>query len=113
MFLCAERTGGWYLDHIHAPQALGAVELDVAPAPAQPPPRRHRQILHALHADAAEDRHAFRLHETVVRHRLPLELAKAGVLAGLWFMPVDLIGLVVHGAPILSVRSSDPLCAIT
>src|SRR6516165_10321981 len=110
-----ERAGAGYLDDIHPPQAFGAVELDVAAAPAQPLPRRHRQILHPLHADAAEDRHAFRFHETVVRHRRPLEPAEAGVLSGFGFVPVDLIGPVVHGAPILSPASESgrsPDCVI-
>ena len=96
MPLDIERAGARHLDHIHAPQALGAVELDVAAAPAEPLPRRHRQVLHAPHADAAIDRHALRFHEAVVGHRLALELAEAGVLAGLGLVPMDLIGRVVH-----------------
>ena len=88
-----ERAGARDLHHIHAPQPFGAVELDVAAAAAEPLPRRHRQILHAPHADAAIDRNALRLHEAVVGHRLAQELAKAGVLAGLGLVPVDLVWL--------------------
>ena len=97
MALDIERTGARHLDHVHAPQPLGAVELDVRAAPAQPLPWLHRQILHAVNTDAAIDRHALRLHEDVVGHRLAQELAKARVLAGLGLVPVFLIGDVVHG----------------
>jgi hypothetical protein len=92
-----ERARARHLDHIHAPQAFGAKELDVAAAPALPLPGRERQILHSPHADAAKDRNALRFHEAVVGHRLAQELAEACVLAGLRLVPVDLIGRVVHG----------------
>ncbi len=97
MPLDVERARARHLDHIHAPQAFGAEELDVAAAPALPLPGRERQILHAPHADAAIDRNALRLHEAVVGHRLAQELAEACVLAGLRLVPMDLIGRVVHG----------------
>src|SRR5262249_23648636 len=96
MPLLVERTGRRNLDHVAAPQALGAVELDVAAAPAEPPPWRDRQALHAPHADAAIDRDALGLHEAVVRHLRALECAEAGVLAGLRFVPMDLVRRVVH-----------------
>src|SRR5437879_5472010 len=56
-----ERARARHFDHIHAPQAFGAVELDVAAAAALPLPGRERQILHPPHANAAIDRDAFRL----------------------------------------------------
>src|ERR1700704_1955847 len=73
MALDVERAGAGNFNDIHAPKPLGAVELDVAPAPAKPRPRLHRQVLHPMHADATMDRHALRLHEAVVRHRLAQE----------------------------------------
>src|SRR5438874_6569987 len=112
MFFAVERACAGHLDHIHAPQAFGAIELDVAPAPAEPLPWRHRQILHPSHADAAEDRHPFRLHETVIGHLRTLEGSEAGVLTCAWLMPVDLVGFVVHlRLPVLPSpgRNAGPL----
>jgi hypothetical protein len=93
-------TGAGDFHDVHPPQAFGAVELDVAAAAAEPRPRLHRQVLHALDADAAKARHALRLHEAVVRHGLAEEFAEARVLAGLRLVPMFLIGRIVH------VRSS-------
>src|SRR5689334_11519393 len=95
--LDVERTRTRHLDHIHAPEAFGAKELNVAAAATLSLPRRERQILHPPHADAAIDRNALRLHEAVVGHRLAQELAEACVLTGLGLVPMDLIGCVVHG----------------
>src|SRR5262245_39170990 len=97
MPLDIERARTRHLDHIHAPQALGAVELDIAAAAALPLPRRKRQVLHASDADAAIDRDALRLHEVVVGHRLAQKLAIACVLAGLGLVPMVLVRRVVHG----------------
>ena len=77
MPLDIERAGARHFDDIDAPQALGAEELDVGAAAAEPLPRLQRQILHAAHADAAIDRHAFGLHEPVIGQRLALEFAEA------------------------------------
>src|SRR5215470_14258010 len=98
MALNVERAGRRDLDDVEAPQALGAEELDKGAAPAEPRPIRERQVLHPAHPDAAVDRNAFGLHEAVVRHRRALELAVAGVLAGLRLVPVHLVGGVVHGS---------------
>ena len=95
--LDVERAGAGHLDDVHAPEALGAEQLDERTAAAEPLPRHQRQILHPAHADAAIAGHAFGLHEAVVRQRLALEFAKAGVLPCLRLVPVDLIGRVVHG----------------
>ena len=97
MPLDIERARTRHLDDVHPPQALGAVELDVRAAPAEPLPRRHREIVHARDADAAIDRHAFGFHEAVVGQLRPLERAEAGVFAGLRFMPVRCGRRVVHG----------------
>ena len=78
-----ERAAAGHFDDIEAPQAFGAEELDERAAAAEPLPRYQRQVLHLAHADAAVERHAFGLHETVIGHRLALELSEAGVLAGL------------------------------
>src|SRR5262249_10295859 len=77
----------------------GAEEWNRGAATAEPLPRRQRQVLHTANPDAAIDRHALRLHETVVGHRRAFELARSGVLAGFRFVPVHLIGSVVHGFP--------------
>ena len=108
MPLDIERAGGRHLDHVAAPQAFGAVELDVAAASAEPLPRHERQILDAPHADAAIDRHAFRLHEAVIGHGRAFELAEAGVLAGLGFVPMDLVWRVVHGKFLARPRAAGP-----
>src|SRR6516165_780940 len=96
MPLHVERTSGRDLDHIAAPKTLGAIKLDVGAAATQPLPGRHRQILHAPHADAAIDRHALRLDEAVIRHQRSLESSKAGVLSGLGLVPVNLVRGIVH-----------------
>src|SRR5262249_5287681 len=92
-----EGAGGGFLEGVRAPQPRGAKELNIGAAPAEPLPRRQRQILYAANPDAAIDRHALGLHEAVVGHRRALELAVAGVLARFRFVPVHLIGSVVHG----------------
>src|SRR5882757_7695616 len=102
-----ERAGAWNLRHIHAPQPFGAVELDVTAASAETLPRRYRQILDATHANAAKYRNAFRLHETVIGHRLAQEFSEARILAGLRFMPMGLVGGVVHGMPQATIALSD------
>ena len=88
MLLGIERAGARDLDHVAAPHAFGAVELDVGALAAQPLPGLHRQVLHGLHADAAEDRDAFRLHEQVVRRLRPAEFAEAGAVDAGWLVPV-------------------------
>src|SRR5262245_21282453 len=55
MAIDIERAGARYLDHVLAPQPFGAKQLDVGAAPAEPLPRLHRQVLHALDPDAAID----------------------------------------------------------
>src|SRR5262249_25800733 len=97
--LHVERAGGRDFDEVKAPQPLGAEELDIRAATAEPLPGRQRQVLHAANSDAAIDRHALGFHKAVVGHGRALELAVAGVLAGFWFVPVHLIGGVVHGFP--------------
>src|SRR5579871_5931627 len=96
MTLCVERAGAGNLDHIGAPQPLGAIELDIAAAPAEPLPGRQRQILHPPHPDAAIDWHPLLLHEHVIRHRLALEGAKARVLSRLGLMPMGCVRGVMH-----------------
>src|SRR5262249_10641548 len=86
-------------DEVKAPQSLGAEELDIRAAAAEPLPRRQRQVLHAANPDAAIDPHALGLHEAVVGHRRALELAVSGGLAGFRFRPVRLIGSVGDGFP--------------
>src|ERR1700745_3589175 len=108
MLLGIERAGAGDLDHVHAPEAFGAVELDVAAAPAEPLPRRQRQILHLSDADAAEDRNAFGFHEAVVRHRRTFEFAEARILARPGLVPVDLIGLVVHFLAYTNIQAPYP-----
>src|SRR5262249_61422512 len=90
---------GGALDEVKAPQPRGAQGLDIRAAAAEPLPRSQRQILYAANPDAAIDRHALGLDEAVVGHGRALELAVSGVLAGFRFVPVHLIGSVVHGFP--------------
>src|SRR5262249_30869359 len=97
--LHVERTGGRDFDEIESPQSFGAEELDIRAATAEPLPRRQRQGLHAADPDAAIDRHALPLPAAVVGHGGALELAVSGVLAGFGFVPVHLMGSVVHGFP--------------
>src|SRR5882757_5020888 len=57
------------------------------------------QILHLADADAAEDGNALGLHEGVVRGRLLLELAEAGLARAGRLVPVGLLFLMRHGSP--------------
>ncbi len=95
-----ERAGAGHLDHIEAPKPLGSKKLDERAAAAEPSPRHQRQILHLTHADAAIAGHPLGLHEPVVGQRLALEFAEPRVFSSLRLVPVDLIGRVVHGAPL-------------
>ena len=52
----------------------------------------------AFDANAAIDRHAFVLHEAVVRQFWAPEIAKTGVLAGFGLVPMRLFNRVVHRA---------------
>src|SRR4030081_627372 len=105
MALDIERASARDLDDIATPQSFRAVELDIASAPAQPMPRLHGQVLHPPHSYAAIDRNTLRLHEAVVEHWLASKLAKPPVLAGLGFMPVRLIRIIVHGVPLRRLGS--------
>src|SRR5262249_41197038 len=84
-------------DQRGAPLALGAMELDVGAAPAQPLPWGERQVLHLAHADVAEDRNALRFHEQVVGRLRPSELAEAGALAGGGLVPMAAGGVMPGG----------------
>ena len=97
MALDLQRATGRNLDHIHAPQAFGAIELHIGAAPAEALPRRHGQVEHGAAADAAMTGNALRLHEAVIGHGRALELAKACVLAGLGFVPVLAFVVMRHG----------------
>ena len=83
-----ERAARRHLDDIHAPQAFGAIKLDLGAASAKPLPRGEGQVEHGPAADAAVAGNAFRFHELVIGHGRPLELAEAGILAGLRFVPM-------------------------
>ena len=80
-----------HLDHVAAPLALGAIELDVAAAPARALPRHQREVLDLADPDVAEHRNAFRFHEGVVRGRELLELAESGPIVAGRFVPVGLV----------------------
>ena len=77
-----------HLHHIHAPEPLGAEELDIGAPSAQPPPRRHGQVEHGAAADAAIDGDPLRLHEAIIGHGGALELAMARVFARLGLVPM-------------------------
>src|SRR6266567_5844039 len=106
MTLDIQRTRARHLRHIHAPQALGSIKLDVGAAPAQPLPWRHRQVLNAHGTDAAIDRHALIFHESVIGQFRPLESAKAGVLTRLRFVPMGVLHRVMHRTPIASAKAA-------
>ena len=82
MPLDIERAGAGHFDHIQAPQAFGAAELDERAASAHPLPRLQRQVLHPADADRADDRDLLLLHELVVGHGDAFEGAKACLLRG-------------------------------
>ena len=105
VLLGIERARARHLDDVAAPLAFGAVQLDVAAAPAGAFPWGQRKILHLADADVAEHRDAFRLHEDVVGRLRPAELAEAGALAAGRLMPVRLARDVMHGRSPLSRRS--------
>ena len=83
-----ERAGGRHLDHVAAPAAFGAEKLDERALAAHALPRLERHVLHALDADAAEDRNVLRLHEIVVRRVRPLPGADACVLEAFRLVPM-------------------------
>src|SRR5690349_2670197 len=96
MALGVERARARQLDHIHAPQAFAPVELNQGPAAAEALPIGEGKILDPAHANVAVDGYPFLIHELVVGHFRPLELAEAGPLAGLGFMPMRAANGVVH-----------------
>src|SRR5260370_27078773 len=101
-----ECAGSRHFDHVASPKPLRSVKLNIAAAAAETGPRRKRQVLHAPHADAAIDRHAFGVHETVVGPGSAIELPETGVFAGLGFMPVQLMRGIVHGRPLCGTYTS-------
>ena len=98
MLFSIERAGARHLDHVAAPFAFGAVELDVGAFAAHALPRRHRQVLHLAHADIAVDRHAFRLHEQVVGCLRAVEFAEACAVDAGRLVPVGLVTQFMHDA---------------
>src|SRR5262249_32221245 len=96
MPLGIERAGAWHLDHVAAPLALGAIELNERAVAAHAVPAFERHVLHALHTDAAEDRDALRLHPIVVGRVRALPGAIAGVFSTFRLVPM-LAGDFVHG----------------
>src|SRR5439155_25090577 len=88
---------GRNLHDVAAPLGLGAVKLDIVAGPAGALPGRERQVLHPADADAAENWNALGLHEGVVRGRLFLELAEAGLARSGRLVPVGLVFFVRHG----------------
>ena len=89
-------AGPRHLDDVAAPQAFGAVELDIAAPTAQALPRCERQILHSAGANTAVNRNALRFHEAVIGHLRALEFTQSGVFALFWFVPMGPVGNVVH-----------------
>jgi hypothetical protein len=94
-----ERPAGRYFDNIKAPEGFDAEKLDIGALAAEALPGLHRQVLHLMHADAAIDRHAFVFHEPVIGALGSSELADAGVLARLGFVPMGPRSVVMHGRP--------------
>src|SRR5262249_19072228 len=94
--LDVERAGAGHLDDVTTPFALGAVELNVAAAPAHSRPWLQRQVLYFAHADVGVDRNAFRFHEQVIRGLRPVEFAEAGALEARRLMPMNLPGDFMH-----------------
>src|SRR5258706_6375634 len=75
-----ECTRGRHLDHVAAPFAFRAEQLDERPSATHPLPWRKRHILHAPYADAAKNRDALALHEIVISRVRPLPSAISSVL---------------------------------
>ena len=75
-----KRTGARHFDDVAAPFALGAVQLNIAAAPAQARPWLQRQVLHFAHADVAVNRNAFGFHEQIIWRLRSAEFAEAGAL---------------------------------
>src|SRR5437879_12451350 len=96
VLLGIERARGRNLHDVAAPLGLGAVKLDIVAAPAGALPGRERQVLHPADADAAENWNALGLHEGVVRGRLFLELAEAGLARSGRLVPVGMVFFVRH-----------------
>src|SRR5262249_17095924 len=101
MLLRIERAGARHLDHVAAPLALGAVQLDVGPLAAQPFPGSKWKILDLADADVAIDRDAFRLHEQVVGRLRPPELAETRPIDSRRLVPMRPAGQFMHGASLL------------
>src|SRR4029434_9363739 len=86
-----EPTGAGNFDDVTTPQPLGAVELNERAAAAKALPLFERQLLDPLHADPAVNRHAFVLHEVVVRRIGPVPATDTGVLTFVGFLPLGWI----------------------
>src|SRR5260370_41990102 len=99
-----ERARARHLDHVAAPFAFRAEQLDERASAAHPLPWRKRHVLHAPHADAAKDWNALALHEIVIGRVRPLPSAVSGVLITLRFVPMLRGRHVVHvSSPIASM----------
>ena len=100
VFFGIKRPGRRHLDDVAAPFALGAVELDEGAFAAHARPRLERHVLHAAHADAAEDRNTLFLHVIVVGRVRPFPGAVTRVLQPFGFVPM-IAGDFVHGCRLL------------
>src|SRR5690606_24628565 len=102
VFFGVERAGGRHLDHIAAPLAFGAMQLDVMTAPALALPRMQGQVLHLADAQVTIYRYAFFFHEGVVGSGLLLELPEPRLFMARRLVPMR---------PVLVVRHLVPPCA--
>src|SRR5258706_7181899 len=97
MALGVEPASARDFDHVTAPQTFGAIELYEGASAAEPLPRFERQLLHALHADAAINRHAFIFHEIIVGRVGPVPAADAGILSFVRLLPLGWVrGVLRH-----------------
>src|SRR5689334_14584808 len=113
MMFRMERAGAGNFDHIAAPQTFRSIQLNKGSAAAVSFPRFERQILDAMHADAAMNRYTFALYEIVVGRVRSIPSSDPGVFAPLWLAPLKrvngwgrhLILLCFDPSPFASVAS--------
>src|SRR5262249_57052390 len=95
MTLGIERAGARHLDHVAAPTAFGAVELNEGSVATHAVPTLERQVLDPPHSDAAINGNPLRLHVVVIRRVGPLPSAVSRVLQSFRLVPLASVGCVV------------------
>src|SRR5690348_14745098 len=96
MLFGVQRAAPGYFDQVATPFRLGAMQLDIGAAAAEPFPRRKWQVLHLRNSDIAKAGNVFRLHEYVIRRLHPAPFAEARAFPAGWLVPMDLVCDVVH-----------------